>query len=194
MKWLSSLFLLSIAFPTLSSANDYRKQGKTVSVAKSDMRVTPPQDWNKLDARPGRRAETWTLDGELLNDVTFFGGIAHGKPLVKERDKKRAPLPKFEKSTLLVEVPELLEGTYRAYKQIGLFDLTSIEPGRFLDRDGVHFSYEYVDKDGLTRKGEARATVVDEELFMVTFDAPRLYYFDRTLAAYRSLADTAVLE
>ncbi|MDC0887302.1 hypothetical protein OAS19_05890, partial [Altererythrobacter sp.] len=142
----------------------------------------------------GKRAETWTLDGELLNDVTFFGGITHGRPLVKERDKKRAPLPKFEKSTLLVEVPELLEGTYRAYKQIGLFELTSIEPGEFLNQDGVRFTYRYVDKDGLTRKGEARAAIFEQELFMVTFDAPRLHYFDQTAPAFRALADTAVLE
>lgn len=189
----SAALFAAITISSPAAANDYREQGKTVSVAKSDMEVTPPQDWNKLDARPGRRAETWTLDGELLNDVTFYGGIEPGRPLVKERNRKRQPLPKFAEETLLIEVPELLEGTYRAYKQIGLFELTSIEPGQFLGRDGVHFTYQYVDKDRLTRNGEARAVIVDDELFMVTFDAPRLHYFDRTLEAFRALADTATL-
>jgi len=191
--FLSAALVLAFVVPSAVLANSYREQGQTVSVAKSDMEVTPPQDWNKLRARPGKKAETWTLDGELLNDVTFYGGIAPGKPLVKERNKKHEPLPKFEKETLLIEVPELLESTYRANRKIGLFELTSIEPSQFLGRDGVRFNYQYVDKDGLTRKGEARAVIVEAQLFMVTFDAPRLHYFDRTLDAFRALADTATL-
>ena len=172
-------------------ANAYREAGKAVAVADSGVTVTPARDWNRLDAKPGKRTEVWTLDGDQLNDVTFFGGIEPGAPLLKERNKKRAPLPKFTATTLLVELPELLEGTYRAYKQIGGFSLTGSQPGRFLGRDGVHFTYEYTDKDELPSKGEARAVLIDKKLYMVTFDAPRLHFFDRTLADFRSLADSA---
>lgn len=174
-------------------ANAYREKGKAAEVADSGMMVTPPRDWNRLSAKPGKYTEVWTLDGEQLNDVTFYGGVEHGKPLLKERDKKRAPLPKFTASTLLVEVPELLEGTYRAYKQIGGFTVTGSKPGRFLEREGVVFTYEYVDQDELPRKGEARAVFVGEKLYMVTFDAPRLHYFDKTLADFRALSDAAKL-
>lgn len=172
-------------------ANAYREAGKAVAVADSGVTVTPARDWNRLDAKPGKRAEVWTLDGDQLNDVTFYGGIEPGAPLLKERNKKRAPLPKFTATTLLVELPELLEGTYRAYKQIGSFTVTGSQPGRFLGRDGVHFTFEYTDRDELPRKGEARAALIDKKLYMVTFDAPRLHYFDRTLGDFRSLADTA---
>ena len=172
-------------------ANAYREAGKVVSVADSGVTVTPARDWNRLDAKPGKHTEVWTLDGDQLNDVTFYGGIEPGAPLLKERNKKRAPLPKFTATTLLVELPELLEGTYRAYKQIGGFSLTGSQPGRFLGRDGVHFTYEYTDNDELPRKGEARAVLIDKKLYMVTFDAPRLHFFDRTLANFRSLADSA---
>ena len=174
-------------------ANDFRQKGKVFSVADSAMGVTPPRDWNRLDAEPGKHAETWTLDGEQLNDVTFYGGVEPGAPLVKEQDKKRAPLPRFRTTTLLVEVPELLEGTYRAYKHSGSFTVTGTRPERFLGRDGVYFTFEYTDMDELPRKGEARATLVDGKLYMVTFDAPRLHYFERTLADFRALADTAKL-
>ena len=172
-------------------ANAYREAGKAVAVADSGVTVTPARDWNRLDAKPGKHTEVWTLDGDQLNEVTFYGGIEPGAPLLKERNKKRAPLPKFTATTLLVELPELLEGTYRAYKQIGGFSLTGSQPGRFLGRDGVHFTYEYTDKDELPRKGEARAVLIDKKLYMVTFDAPRLHFFDRTLADFRSLADSA---
>lgn len=174
-------------------ANAYREKGKAVRVADSGLTVTPPRDWNKLDVRPGKYAETWTLDGEQLNDVTFYGAVELGKPLVREQSKKRDPLPKFTGSTLLAEVPELLEGTYRTAKKIGAFTLTSSTPDRFLDRDGVRFTYEYTDADELPRRGEARAALVDGKLYMVTFDAPRLHYFDKVVGDYRALADSVRL-
>lgn len=175
------------------SANDYREMGKSFEIADSRMFVTPPRDWNQLSIKPGKFAETWTLDGEQLNDVTFFGGVEPGKPLVRELSKKHEPLPKFSEATLLIEVPELLQLTYQAYKKISEFKVTTVNPGNFLGREGVHFSYEYLDYDNLPRKGEARASIVDNRLYMITFDAPRLHYFERTLSDFRALADATTL-
>lgn len=174
-------------------ANAYREKGTVAKVGSSGITVTPPRDWNRLDLRAGKYAETWTLDGEQLNDVTFYGGVEPGKPLVRERNKKREPLPKLTAATLLVEIPELLGGTYRAYKKIGGFTVTSTRPGKFLGRDGVHFTYDFIDQDNLPRRGEARAILLDKKLYLVTFDAPRLHFFERTLTDFRALADTASL-
>src|SRR3546814_13140984 len=69
-------------------------------------------------------------------------------------------LPKFTSETLLIEVPELLEGTYRTQKGIGTFSITSSNPDRFLGKDGIRFTYEYVDADNLPLQGEARATLI----------------------------------
>lgn len=180
--------------PPPAFAHKLHKQGEAAAVAKSSLTVTPTRDWNQLGLRIGKKTETWTLDGEQLNDVTFFGGIDAGNPLVKEKSKKREPLPKFTKSTLLAEVPELLERTTRTYKGSGSFQVTSVEPIRFLDHEGVFFSYEFTDEDQLTRKGEARAAIVESKLYMITFEAPRLSYFGKVVADFRSLADTAKLQ
>lgn len=190
---LALTLLITVFAAELGHANAYREAGKAVEVANSGMTVTPPRDWNRLSVKPGKSVEVWTLDGEQLNDITFYGGIEPGKPLVKERNKKRAPLPKLRASTLLIEVPELLEGTYRAYKQIGGFRVTSSKPDSFLGRAGIYFTYEYTDRDELPRKGEARAVLIGKSLYMATFDAPRLHYFEKTLADFRALADTANL-
>lgn len=175
------------------SANSYREKGKSVAVGNSTMTVTPVRDWNRLSIRPGKKAEIWTLDGEQLNDVTWYGGIAAGEPLVRERSKKHKPLPKFTRETLLVEIPELVEGTYRTHKDIGTFSITGSSPDRFLGQDGIRFTYQYVDNDNLPRKGEGRAAIVKGLLYMATFDAPRLHYFDRTLADFHALTDSAAL-
>lgn len=176
-----------------ADAHKLRAKGETVTVADSGMSVTPTRDWNRLGQEPGKHAETWTLDGEQLDDVTFYGGIEPGEPLIKERSKKKDPLPKFQKSTLLVEIPELLEGTYRTDKNIGSFQLLSTEPALFLGNKAVVFTYEYTDEDQLTRKGEARAAIIGGKLYMVSFDAPRLYYFDKLIGDVRALVATAKL-
>lgn len=186
--------LLSAAIPVPEAmAHKLRVQGETVTVAESLLTVTPPRDWNRLSGNAGKNTESWTLDGGQLNDLTFYGGIAPGKPLVRERSKKKDPLPKFEKSTLLAELPELLEGTYRTFKKTRAFQLTASEPTKFLGRDGVIFSYEFTDEDQITRKGEATAAIVDGKLYMVSFDAPRLHYFDKAIGDVRALVATARL-
>lgn len=186
------LLLISVA-PSLS-ANDLRDSGKVAFVAKSTMSVKPLRPWNTLSLRPGKNAEIWTLDGEQLNSVIFFGGIAPGAPLFKERNKKREPLPKMRKDTLLLDLPELLEGTIRAYNNISIFSVTSSDPAKFLGRDAIRFNYTYTDNDELPRLGEAIATIVDGKLYMISFEAPRLHYFDRALEDYRTLVSTASIK
>ncbi|WP_066548952.1 MULTISPECIES: hypothetical protein [unclassified Sphingomonas] len=187
---LSLALLLTAGF---ADAHKLREKGIAVQVADSSLTVTPDRDWNRLDQKLGKNAETWTLDGEQLNDVTFFAGIEPGKPLVKERSKKRDPLPKFTATTLLIEVPELLEGTYRTYKRIGSFQVLDTQPTTFLGKEGISFSYQYVDADLLTRNGEAKAAIIGGRLFMMTYDAPRLHYFAKDIEKFRSLAVSARL-
>lgn len=194
-KLRGGLFALSMLLAaTQAEAHKLHKQGEAAAVADSSLTVTPSRDWNQLGAKVGKKTETWTLDGEQLNDITFFAGIEPGKPLVKEKSKKREPLPKFTSSTLLAEVPELLENTSRAFKGSGSFQVASVEPTRFLDTDGVVFTYEFTDEDQLTRKGEARAAIIGGKLYMITFEAPRLSYFGKVISDFRALADTARLK
>jgi hypothetical protein len=174
-------------------ANDYREANVSVAVAKSAMTVKPTRAWNKLSIRLGKNAEVWTLDGDALNGVTFYSGIAVGSPLMKERNK-REPLPKMQKDTLLVDIPELLEGTVRSYNKIAIFSVTGSEPTKFLGRDAIRFNYAFTDNDQLPRLGEAVGTIIDGKLYLATFEAPRLHYFARTLDDYRALVSTASLK
>ena len=70
-------------------------RGVPVAVRSSILTVTPTVDWNRLGAKVGRNAEAWTLDGQSLNEITFYAGIGAGQTLFREIDKKNKPLPKF---------------------------------------------------------------------------------------------------
>lgn len=188
---------LSLAAVTLLAApvaaNGYREKGKAVTIAGSKLSVTPPRDWNLLSIRPGKKAETWTLDGERLNEITWYAGIEPDEPLVRETSRKTKPLPRLKRATLLAEIPELLETTYRTERQVADFTLTASAPDPFLGQPGIRFSYAYVDNDHLPRRGEARAALIGGRLYLATFDAPRQYFFDRSLGDFRALTDAATL-
>lgn len=175
------------------AANGYREKGKVATIAGSTLCVTPPRDWNLLSIRPGKKAETWTLDGERLNEITWYAGIAPDEPLIRETSRKHKPLPRLKRATLLAEIPELLEATYRTERSVADFELTSAKPDAFLGQPGIRFTYAYVDNDHLPRRGEARATLVDGRLYLATFDAPRQHFFDRSLGDFRALTDAATL-
>lgn len=196
-KFPASAIIATVLAATLplapAAAHKLREKGVAVTVAGSAVSVTPTREWNKLDGKLGKHTETWTLDGRQLNDVTFFGGVPNGQPLFRERSKKREPLPKFTDETLLVEIPELLEGTYRANGQLASFDLVKTEPAPFLGRDGIFFEFEFTDGDQLTRRGQAFAAIIDQKLYMVKYEAPRLAYFEKSLADFQSLAESASL-
>ncbi|WP_084580246.1 hypothetical protein [Sphingomonas azotifigens] len=186
-------FAAIAALPLPANAHKLAEKGTPVTIADSTLSVTPTRDWNRLSGRIGAHAERWTLDGEQLNDVTFYAGVAPGEPLLRERSKKKDPLPKFRQDMLLAEVPELLERTYRTGRDARDFQLSGAAPGKFLGRDGVTFAYQVTDSEGLIRKGEARAAAVNGKLYLVTFDAPRLHYFDQVVDDARALMGSATL-
>lgn len=182
--------LVLAAGSTAVEAHKLRERAQTAEVAKA-FSVVPTRDWNRLDGNQGKNTETWTLDGEQLNELTFYGGLEPGRSLLRERNTKTDPLPKFEANTLAVEIPELLEGTYRTAKGTSAFSVTGLEPGKFLGADGITFSYQYVEGERMVRKGEAKAAIIDGKLFMMTFEAPRLHYFDHGVEEFRRISDSA---
>lgn len=168
-------------------------RGAPVLVAKSNLEITPARDWNKLSARPGKKAETWTLDGPRLNDLTFYGAIAAGEPLVRERSKKKDPLPKLPANAMITDIPEYLEGTYRAHLAIAGFTMGKAEPVTFLGGPAVRFNYDYILGDELGRQGVSIAALRDGKLYMISYDAPRLHFFGNNLADFEAVAAAAKL-
>ncbi|MDI1297073.1 MAG: hypothetical protein PSY12_14555 [bacterium] len=191
MAWVAAMVLTTA--PALAG-NTLIAPGARVLVAKSTLAVTPASEWNKLGARPGRNAERWTLDGDGLNAITFYGGIPDGTTLFREVDKRNRPLPKVSATMLMTDIPALLESSYRIALNTPLMTIDSVEPTRFAGTTGVRFTYSYTRQDSdVRRKGEARAAMIGGLLYMATYEAPLLYYFDRDIAAFRQIADSAAL-
>jgi hypothetical protein len=177
-----------------AASNKLIPAGARIAVAKSPLTVQPASEWNRLGARPGRNAETWTLDGDALNDLTFYGGIEAGKPLFRETDKKNQPLPTVSATMLIADIPALLENSYRIALGTAAMSIGTVEPIAFAGGKGVRFTYQFTRQgETLHRRGEGRGAMIGGKLYLITYEAPALYYYDRSVAAARQVAESARL-
>jgi len=196
MKHMRKLILMGIAMglaaaPALAGYKLVPK-GVPIAVAKSTLTVTPSTDWNRLGARPGRNAESWTLDGLTLDDLTFYSGIANDTTLFRDAKKKTEPLPRFSSTMLAPDIAQLFESSYRVSIGTSLMSVDSVEPATFAGKPGFHFAYTFVIQgEEVKRKGEATGAVIDGKLYMITFEAPVIHYFDAARGAAKSVVDSA---
>jgi len=169
--------------------------GQPVAVAKSTLTVVPSREWNKLGARPGRNTESWTLDGAPLNEVTFYGGIENDRTLFREVSKKEKPLPRFAATMLLTDIPALVESSYRIALDTPLMRIAAAEPAELAGNKAIRFRYVFtLPEEEVERQGEAVATIVDGRLYMLSFEAPTIHFYDRDLPSFRALVATARLQ
>jgi len=190
---------LSIALPMAAMAipvfaNSLVSPGPRPGIAGSKLSARPAGEWNRLSRNDGKNVEIWTRDGDALNKVTFFAGIPIGKSLVREVDKKRQPLPKVAGNMLMTDIAPLLESTYRSQGLVSQMTIDSQEPARLGSQKAVRFTYSFTRSDDeVRRKGEAIGALVAGKLYLVTYEAPALYFFDKDVERYRQLAATLAL-
>lgn len=169
---------------------------RPVAVAGSDMTVTAPVAWNRAGATndPGKDAELWTLDGPALNEITFYGAVPDGRPLFREVDRRDRPLPRFSSTMLPPDVAALFESSYRVASGTPLFQLGAMEPATFAGHPGFRFAYAFtLQGEEVRRRGEATGAIVDGALYLISFEAPEIHYFDRDVATYRRIAASAAI-
>jgi hypothetical protein len=166
--------------------------GTAVAVAKGTLKVTPGEEWNRGSARPIPKGELWTLDGVTLNQLYFVSGLVPGETLYRDGLKKDRPLPRMVGAMQLTDIPEFFESSNRLVLNTSVFQVTATEPTRFGGHDGVRFRYEYaIQNSTLTVKGEAVATIADNKLYLISFAAPSLFYFDRDRAKAEAIMASA---
>ena len=184
---------MAVASPALAGFK-LMPSGTEQPVGKLGLKVTPPDDWNRLGAKIGRNAESWTLDGLALNDLSFYAGIEDGAPIFKEREKKEKPLPRFAKTMLPTDIVTLFEGSYRVAGGTALFETGTVEPVTFAGHPGFHFTYSFTQEgEEVKRNGDATGAIVGGKLYLITFEAPVIYYFDRDVPKYRGVVSSAKL-
>lgn len=187
--------LIALAIPA-EGRNRLREANVPEDIASSDVLITPAMDWNRLSHRPGRgrSTEIWTIDGPPLNEVTFYVGIRDDETLFDEVDRRDNPLPRFSETMLLLDIPTLLQNSYQIGRGVSVFELGSVEPAEFIGQPGTRFTYTFTASDEVRRRGEAYAMMREDELYLVTYEAPAIHFFDITVEPFRQLIESARFE
>jgi hypothetical protein len=169
---------------------------RRVSVGNGNMTVLPLRPWNRHHAMlftDVPAVEDWTLNGPLLDGITFITGLRSGHFMVRQSHQSEQQVPKFRSDMTPPEIAGMLEGLYRVRGGAVDFHTLSIEPRPFLGTNGFQFDFEHLDDDELWRKGRAIGAVVNGELYLVMFDAARSHYYDSGLPDFEAIVASARL-
>lgn len=187
---LAAVAALLLAAPAAGS-NRLVPPGTPVTVARSAMKVTPPVEMNRLGARPGRQAELWTLDGLPLNRFLLVAGVAAGQPMLRERDRKDRPLPRFDPAVDATGLFDFFSQSLTAEIPGVTITLVALEPAERGGCSGVIASWRAVTtEDEVDRSGRALLCIRNAQFHAVSLLAPSLHYFERDRPVWQALVDS----
>jgi hypothetical protein len=168
------------------------EKGKPATIARTTMRVTPGENWNRWYDRSSKIAENWTRDGIILNDLFIVAGMQEGWTLYDGNDEKERPMPTLSANLDIVEIPEFFESSTRLALNTSVFAITSVEPATMSGHAAVKFQFEYALEDSpLKRRGVAMGTMVKGKLYLIAFDGPATYFFERDRAEVEAIMASA---
>ena len=167
-----------------------------VSVGDGSLVVAAPRPWNRHRAgffEDIRVVEDWTLDGPLLDGISFVSGLNSGHYLIRQRKTADQQVPKFRAEMTPPEIAAMLESLYRVRGGAVDFRTLSLKPRPFLGTNGFQLDYEHLDDDELWRRGRVVGTVINTRLYLILIDAAKSHYFDSTLPDFEAIVASARL-
>lgn len=169
---------------------------RRVEVGNGKMTVVPPRPWNRHRAflfEDIPAVEDWTLNGPLLDGITFITGLKSGHYMIRQRRTADQQVPKFRAEMSPPEIAAMLESLYRVRGGAVDFRTLSLKPRPFLGANGFQLDYEHLDDDELRRKGRAVGAVINDQLYLILYDAARSHYYEAALPDYEAIVTSAQL-
>jgi hypothetical protein len=167
-----------------------------VEVGDGGMTVVAPRPWNERRRSilfdDVRDVEDWTLNGPILDGISFVSGMKSGRYLIRQRKSADQQVPKFRADMTPPEIAAMLETLYRVRGGAIEFHTLSLQPRPFLGAaNGFQLDYEHLDSDELWRKGRVVGAVIGDRLYLVMFDAARSHYYNAALPDFEAIVGSA---
>jgi hypothetical protein len=169
-------------------------RARETSVGNGSLRVTPPREWNRQHGQlfvDIREVEDWTLNGPLLDGISFVTGLKGGDTLVRQRRRDDRQVPKFRSNMTGPEVAAMLESLFRVRGGTVDFRTLGLAPRPFLGQPGYQFDFEHLDGDEVWRRGRAVGATVNGRLYLILYDATRSHYYGAGLPDFEAITNSA---
>jgi hypothetical protein len=170
---------------------------RRVQVGDGSLSVAPPRPWNRhrpILFEDVRAVEDWTLDGPLLDGMSFVTGLKSGKSLIRQRRRESQQVPAFRYDMTPPDVAAMIESLYRVRGGAVDFRTLSLQPRPFLGTNGFQLDYDHLDEDELWRRGRAVGAVVNGQLYLILFDAAKSHYYEAALPDFEAIVASAELK
>jgi len=167
-----------------------------VEVGDGGMTVVAPRPWNERRRSilfdDVRDVEDWTLNGPILDGISFVSGMKSGRYLIRQRKSADQQVPKFRADMTPPEIVAMLESLYRVLGGAVEFRTLNLQPRPFLGAaNGFQLDYEHLDSDELWRKGRVVGAVIGGRLYLIMFDAARSHYYNAALPDFEAIVGSA---
>jgi hypothetical protein len=170
---------------------------RQVSVGDGSLTVAAPQPWNRHRSQlfeDIREVEDWTLNGPILDSMSFVTGLKSGRSLIRQRKKADQQVPTFRSDMTPPEIAAMVESLYRVRGGAVDFRTLSLKPRPFLGTNGFEIDYTHLDDDELWRNGRVVGAVIGGRLYMILLDAARSHYYAATLPDFEAVVASARLK
>jgi hypothetical protein len=159
------------------------------------MIVTPTIRWNRARRTTTdiSREENWTLNGPLLDNLSFIGGLESGKAFVRHQRRQERQVPRFRADMSPPEIASMLETFFRVRSSTVEFEVINLAPRPFLGQPGFQIDYRHLDGDEVERQGRAVGAIVNNRLYLALLDGTRIHYFPTALPEFERIVESARL-
>ena len=171
-------------------------RARDTAVGDHSLRVTPPREWNRQHGQlfvDINEVEDWTLNGPLLDGISFVTGLESNKSLVRQSRRDDRQVPKYRADMTAPDVAAMLESLFRVRGGTVDFRTLGLVPRDFLGAPGYQYDFEHLDGDEVWRRGRAVGATVDGRLYLILYDAARAHYYDAALPDFEAITNSARL-
>lgn len=153
--------------------------------------LTVDKPWNQFEQGLGDNTPTWTQEGISVDALRLYVGLKDGALIAPTPAQDKAAKPLAFKSTMQpAEVVALFEALVS--RDGSSFQLDRLAPQAFAGGNGFRFDFSSVRKrDEVRLRGIGWGVVRNGELFLMTYTAPRLAFFERHLPSVEAMARSA---
>jgi len=164
-------------------------------VARDSMVVTPTVAWNRARRTTYdiSREENWTLNGPLLDSLTFIGGLEPGKTVVRQRRREERQVPLYRADMSPPEIASVIESFYRIRAGSVRFEMTGLRPRTFLGHPGFQLDFDHLDSSEIERRGRVVGAIIGDRLYLVLLEGTRMHYFGAALPEFERIVESATL-
>ncbi len=171
-------------------------RARETAVGNHSLRVTPPREWNRQHGQlfvDIREVEDWTLNGPLLDGISFVSGLKSQDTLVRQSRRDDRQVPKYRANMTAPEVAAMLESLFRVRGGTVDFKTLGLAPRVFLGQPGYQYDFEHLDGDEVWRRGRAVGATVNGRLYLILYDAARAHYYTAALPDFEAITNSARL-